>query len=121
MPRPTGFVFVDDPRTFAVGEATAAFVSRHIRKKRQLFGVLHRHLGFPDHFGRNWDAINDCLQSRTTPTVLIHDGVPFGEHSQSRAIYLELLHGLLEPPRDGAPPMWTFVFPTSVRDVVAPV
>ena len=108
MPSSTGFVFVDNPRAFATPGTTTAFVSRHIRKKRELFGVLKRQLGLPEHFGNNWDALHDCLQAIDRPTALIHDGLPFGEGFQSRRIYLELLHGLIET--RGSP--WTIVFPT---------
>jgi hypothetical protein len=112
MPTPTGFVFVDDPRTFSATGATTAFVSRRIRKKRDLFGVLKRQLGLPAHFGRNWDALNDSLQAIAQPTVLIHDGLPFGDGSKSRGIYLELLRGLVET--NGSP--WTIVFPNGVEE-----
>ena len=109
MPTPTGFVFVDDPRTFSATGATTAFVSRHIRKKRALFGVLKRQLNLPEHFSHNWDALNDCLQAIAQPTVLIHDGLPFGDGSKSRGIYLELLRGLVESPGS----QWTIVLPLS--------
>ncbi|MDZ4684719.1 MAG: barstar family protein [Planctomycetaceae bacterium] len=114
MPLPTGFVFVDDPRTFATGDARAVFVSHRIHKKRELFGSLKRQLGFPDHFGWNWDALNDCLHEIVEPIAIIHDGLPFGEQSQSRRIYLELLRGLVESDSS----LWTIVFPSDVRNIV---
>lgn len=32
-----------------------------ISTKDQLFDVFSEKLSFPDYFGRNWDALNDCL------------------------------------------------------------
>ena len=31
-------------------------------------------LGFPDHYGRNLDALHDCLRDLAGPTVLLWDG-----------------------------------------------
>ncbi len=31
-------------------------------------------LDLPDHYGRNLDALHDCLRDLTTPTVLLWDG-----------------------------------------------
>lgn len=31
-------------------------------------------LALPEHYGRNLDALNDCLRDLTTPTVLLWDG-----------------------------------------------
>lgn len=116
MSRPTGFVFVDDPRTFDAGSVRTSFVSHHIRDKRALFGTLKRQLELPSYFGWNWDALNDALQSREEPAALIHDGVPFGPGSPSRRIYLELLRGLAADAN--AASRWTLVFPTAAKSLV---
>jgi RNAse (barnase) inhibitor barstar len=111
MSVPSRFVFVDNPRDFPVKNAQRVFVSHRIRRKRELFGVLKRQLGFPDYFGGNWDALHDCLQVVAGPVVLIHDGLPFGDGSKSRRIYLELLRGLTE----SVDSPWTIVFPTGTE------
>lgn len=33
----------------------------HITNKEQLLSEIEKKLMFPDYFGHNWDALNDCL------------------------------------------------------------
>lgn len=40
-----------------------------IADREALFDALAEALSFPDYFGRNWDAVADCL-SDAEPTVL---------------------------------------------------
>jgi RNAse (barnase) inhibitor barstar len=47
---------------------------RELREPQALFAVFARELGFPGYFGRNWDALVDCLHDRhdrTDSVVLI--------------------------------------------------
>lgn len=40
-----------------------------IASREELFDALAEALSFPEYFGRNWDAVADCL-SDAEPTVL---------------------------------------------------
>jgi ribonuclease inhibitor len=33
-----------------------------IKSRLELHAVLARALGFPDYYGRNWDAFNECIR-----------------------------------------------------------
>lgn len=91
----TGFVFVEEPDEFRAARGQIVRVPRGIRSKRKLLAVLNDKLEFPRYFGWNWDALNDCLTnavaSAKQPIFIVHADLPFGEHSEQRAIYLSLL------------------------------
>ncbi|MBI1346739.1 hypothetical protein GC163_10675 [bacterium] len=113
-----GLLLVEDPYEVVVEDGLRVWISSRIRQKRELFAAYQRQLLFPDYFGGNWDALNDCLHDLSwlpadTEIVVIHDGLPFGRGvSRSQQIYLELLAGLLEEETETANP-WTLVFPQS--------
>lgn len=121
----SALVFVPDVLVWqAPANTFVVRVSSRIRTRRELFGVLRRHLRFPDYFGGNWDALNDVLHDLSwwpegQRFALLHDGIPFTEHSRrSRTSYLRVIEGLIESDDSGAPARWTIVFPTNVRPVI---
>lgn len=50
-------------------------------------------LGLPDHYGRNLDALHDCLHDLAAPTVLLWDGWSALAHGDARTfgVLLEVL------------------------------
>jgi hypothetical protein len=61
----------DDPWLYAetaelrkLGGRVFRLDGRELREPRALFTVFARELGFPGYFGRNWDALVDCLHDR---------------------------------------------------------
>lgn len=72
-------------------------VPRGVRSKQKLLAILADRLRFPAYFGRNWDALEECLRDLSwlpaeQPVVLAHDDLPFGAGGENRAIYLGILH-----------------------------
>lgn len=115
-------LFVADPRRDVPPGAIVVPLSAHIRTKRELFGVMRKHLKLPGYFGGNWDALHDCLRDGSwlpddAEIILRHDSLPFADESQHRATYFELLHSLLEREADARPKI-TVVFPESTKDTV---
>jgi RNAse (barnase) inhibitor barstar len=37
----------------------------------ELFDALTAALALPDYFGRNWDALDECLRDREEPVTLV--------------------------------------------------
>ena len=42
----------------------------HIESKLEFLDAVAAALSFPDYFGRNWDALDECLRDVTDPTIL---------------------------------------------------
>ena len=46
----------------------------HDQTRKEFLAAIGAALGFPDHFGKNLDALNDSLRDLPGPTVLLWDG-----------------------------------------------
>lgn len=70
--------FIDAFR--AAGEALIVIVPKNITTKQQLLNSLGSQLRFPDHFGKNWDAFDDCIDDLgwidEKNIFIIHEGFP---------------------------------------------
>lgn len=118
--RPEEFQFVEDPRRFEIAGALQVRIGRRILRKRQLLNACARELKFPDHFGHNWDAFEECLCDLSwladrAQVVLLHDTLPLPHSPRSRRIYLEILAEAVRRHATGDPPELVVVFPESIR------
>ncbi|NYG57998.1 RNAse (barnase) inhibitor barstar [Nocardioides daedukensis] len=61
--------------------------------KAEVLDAIGAALGFPDHFGRNFDALADCLRDLAEDTVLLWDGwgTLAADDERSFAILLDVL------------------------------
>jgi RNAse (barnase) inhibitor barstar len=107
-----GLELVDDPR--AVAAAPGEFLARipaGLDGRDALFDALTRALRLPDYFGRNWDALDECLRDLgwigARRVLLVHEDLPRLPARDGR-IYLELL-------RDDAGEGLAVYFPSSAR------
>ncbi len=66
-----------------------------MRSKQKLFAVLADKLHLPSYFGRNWDALEECLKDLSWlppgDILLQHGDMPFGPGGENRDIYLAIL------------------------------
>lgn len=76
----TKFRFVADPVRFRPEGSHVGHVPAGVSGKEQLMLALEEALRLPDYFGRNWDALSDCLRDLSWLPPgrinLVHDALP---------------------------------------------
>lgn len=74
------FIFCDSLSQFSQSDELIARVPVGIATRDQLFDVLSQQLSFPSYFGRNWDALSDCLRDFSwisrRRVIIAHEAVP---------------------------------------------
>ncbi|MFC1836326.1 barstar family protein [Thermodesulfobacteriota bacterium] len=95
-----------------------ARIPRGISNREDLFDVLEKELSLPSYFGRNWDALDECLGDfhwlKAKRVVMIHDDLPDLEEHQLTT-YLEVLSDSLREPTRGEDLELVVVFPEETR------
>lgn len=119
------FLFVDDPAAFDAEGALVVRIPAAARGKEKLLGALARKLRFPGYFGRNWDALEECLRDLSWiggsgRVVIVHEGLPFSPSSPAMATYRDILADAVAAHRPGgSPPILDVVFPAGDGSAVA--
>ncbi|MGH3350949.1 MAG: barstar family protein [Nocardioides sp.] len=67
----TELAAADLSESVAAAGWSLAQVSDVVETKDEVLGAIGTALGFPSHFGRNLDALWDCLRDVSAPTVLL--------------------------------------------------
>jgi RNAse (barnase) inhibitor barstar len=93
------FLFYSDPGgPVSAGDATL-WISSDISSRDQLFERYAAGLSFPDYFGRNWDALDECLRDlhwvREKRVVILHGELPRLPENEMR-VYLAILARAVE-------------------------
>jgi hypothetical protein len=65
------FASTTDADAFASRVDVAEIVGA--RDKEELLVRMGRALGFPDYYGANWDAFDECLRDLPAATLLVRD------------------------------------------------
>ena len=89
----------------------------------QLFDALAEQLPLPGYFGRNWDALEECLSDLSFVAAdlveLVHVAVP-GLPEQELAIYIDVLQTAVTSHQSSTQPSaLKVVFPASERRAIA--
>ncbi|XXF78888.1 barstar family protein [Myxococcaceae bacterium GXIMD 01537] len=78
--QPPKFRFVADPMLLRTEVSHVGRIPAGVSGKEQLMSVLEETLRLPGYFGRNWDALPDCLRdlSWLPPgrISLVHEALP---------------------------------------------
>jgi RNAse (barnase) inhibitor barstar len=114
-------IFTDNVNSVAVPDATFVRMDGSVANKRELFQEFCEKLHFPDYFGENWDAFNDCLCSLddwlVQPNlVLIYEQMPNLPYADM-TIFIEILYDYIIKKYVDTPYQIWCVFPEGARNL----
>jgi len=93
--RKTGFVFEEIP----INSAFSIEVPSKLLSKNALLDFLGNGLHFPDYFGGNWDAFEECIRDlswlKEHNIVIRHLDLPLENEPPSARIYLSILNDVI--------------------------
>jgi len=111
----------EDGRT-SRGATFWATIPENIASKQALIATLARQLGFPDYFGENWDALDECIGDLSWlpigPVVLQHADVPLIGDVRNARIYVAILRSAVRKMSKSNDHPLSIVFPTKFRDQI---
>jgi len=71
-----------------------------VTSKEALLEELYQRLRFPEYFGSNWDALDECIRDLswlpTGPVVLKHHDLPLAGDVDGQKTYLSILRDAVE-------------------------
>ena len=115
--------FVFDRRQLPASPAIAAKVPAGLRTKKELLAVLATALAFPDYFGHNWDALDECLGDPEWwppgPAVIEHADLPLADDAASLSTYLSILLDRTDPHSSDNRRRLVVYFPIACRQPIA--
>lgn len=99
----------------------------NIRDKKGFVDEIAKTMHFPDYFGRNWDALNDCLTdldwlpAKHGYVVVFENMEHFGANSQRGfSQTTEVLRSVSEYWKSQGRPFWAFITSSSGWDSTLP-
>lgn len=91
--------FYENPDANSDASNRYVFVPLGIVRKDELFDLFSKELNFPDYFGRNWDALYDCMSDLAWipehKIIITHKDIPFAKEWSEQKIYLDMLIDLV--------------------------
>jgi hypothetical protein len=114
------FIYAD--QGISHGAGVRAVVPANIVRKQDLIATLDKQLSFPDYFGGNWDAFNECLRDLswlpTGPVVLLHADVPLVNDVPNARTYLAILSDAVRDMSKSEDHPLSIVFPVKFREQI---
>ncbi|MDH2342283.1 barstar family protein [Bradyrhizobium sp. SSUT77] len=106
----------------SINAAVCAGLPADISNRMTLLGLIAQQLSFPDYFGENWDALEECLRDLSWlpagPVVLEHADVPLVRDIANARIYIAILADATRDMSRSDRPL-RVVFPPAYRDQIS--
>ena len=107
------------------GQANAVYrakVPAGIQSKAALLDALSDALCFPDYFGGNWDALDECIRDLSWlpggDVMLSHEDLPLSQDFASLSTYLSILKDAVEKWNATGERQLRVVFPPQTESIV---
>jgi RNAse (barnase) inhibitor barstar len=114
--------FIFGAKSTSRGATVRASIPENIASKQALFATLARQLCFPDYFGGNWDAFEECLRDLSWlpigQVVLTHADVPLVNDVANARTYLAILSGATRKMSTLEDHALLVVFPVKFREQI---
>src|SRR5260221_8444864 len=112
------FIFEEDAASESA--AVCIILPSNIKSKEALLAMLATQFNFPDYFGENWDAFDECIRDLSWLPIgevkVKHADVPLANDVRNAKIYLEILRGAVRDMSKSDVHPLSVVFPTKSRD-----
>lgn len=99
-----------------------AIVPAGIETKASLLDALRGAMLFPDYFGGNWDALEECIRDLSWlprgDVVIIHKEVPLMGDPASLKMYLSILHDTVKKWRASRQRRFCVFFPAGSEEII---
>lgn len=96
-----------------------------IKSKATLLDALSVALRFPDYFGANWDALDECIRDLSWlpdgDVILRHEDLPLAEDRASLSTYLSILKDAVEKWNATGKRKLLVMFPPDTENIVQSV
>jgi len=94
-------------------------VPARIHSKTTLLEILGIGLEFPDYYGVNWDAFEECIRDLSwlpdRNITIYHHDIPLSDDDTNARTYLLILRDAVEKWTNGSQHQMTVVFPVELQ------
>jgi hypothetical protein len=115
---PSFEIFDNELQVVPDGGSAIAYVDETLRGKLGLLRSLSSQLSFPDYFGENWDAFEECLldllPNYGRSVIIVHRAMPVDLSEPDLLMYLRILRSVMERREKAGEPRLRGIFAREV-------